>query len=372
MTQQNWGAPRPQDRYFPQGYLGQQQSYPVYPQSFSAPSGYDPWRAPYRPLRRRHPFRTLLLAAIMVFVAGGFLSTLASFLSDVGAQTEDGPWTAPDGYPSAPVSTDPQTGVPAPDRDPSDLPVPATYSEATMWLEDNAVYDQSVAVPTDCAVPQVNPQTASTSALQKHLNELTACLWQVWDPPVTQAGFVLPRPPVTVYTSPITTGCGKVDEVNADYCAGDQRIYYAKQLYEILPDSLRSKPFMADTIIAHEFGHTVQARTGILVSESAWEQKSGTPKSKQTEFSRRTEMQADCLAGMFVASVAQANGLTAADRRDLGTLIYSFGDDAMTGQSGVAYDHGSGAARQQWFTAGQKSPAIDACNTFTAPSSAVR
>jgi len=319
--------------------------------------------------------RTLVIGVAATIVVIGFAISMWSFLSDsYDAYTGVTPASTTTYAPGTtkPPSTGTAIKVPAPDANPSDLPAPSTYDEATQWMNNNSVYSKTITVPTDCAVTPVNIQTASASALESHLNELTACLWRVWDPPLASAGYELPRPPVTVYTQPVTTACGKLDDVNAVYCGGDQRIYYAKPLYQIIPTSLRGSPFIADTIIAHEFGHTIQARTGILISETAWEQRSSTSSSKALEFSRRTEMQADCFAGMFTSSVASANHLSSADLKNLGTMIYNLGDDVLTGQPGYVDNHGSGAARRTWFTAGQKSTKMATCDTFTASSANVR
>ena len=86
-------------------------------------------------------------------------------------------------------------------------------------------------------------------------------------------GLPAPRPPVTVYTEPITTGCGSLDDVNAVYCAADQHIYYAKPLYKIFPADQQKAPFVVEAVLAHEFGHTIQARSGILIASMAWEQR---------------------------------------------------------------------------------------------------
>jgi len=325
--------------------------------------------------------RIVLVAVAAVIVVVGFTITMWSLLfGDSSDYVATDPTTTTTYAPNPPTTppTTPTTPpvdtsqVPAPDANPPDLPVPDSYEEASTWMTDNAVYSGTIVVPTDCAVQPVNIQTASTSALETHLNELTACLWRVWDPPLVAAGFELPRPPVTVYTQPITTACGKQEDLyNAVYCGGDQRIYYGKQLYKVIPTQLRNTPFIADTVIAHEFGHTIQARTGILVSEGGWQQRSTTTKDQALEFSRRTEMQADCFAGMFTRSVGAANGLSATDLKTLGLMIYSLGDDVLNGTPGYVDDHGSGAARQSWFTAGQGSDQMATCNTYTAPSSKV-
>lgn len=306
----------------------------------------------------------MLLGLVLVVSLAMFAISLSHYLGtedDWDATSTDQP-TA--GQPAAPGE------VPAPDYDPPAIPQPQTYDQATRWLVDNSVYDQTIAVPTGCTVPEVNITTASAAVLTEHLNDLTACLVRVWQQPLAQAGYQLPRPPVTVYTEPITTGCGAIDEVNAVYCAADQRIYYAKPLYQVFPKAQQRARFVAEMVIAHEFGHTIQARTGILVSSMAWEQESSTREANV--FSRRLETQADCLSGMFTTAVADASGLSATELANLQKVAYALGDDVLTGQAGYEGNHGSGKARQRWFTAGQQSDDLATCNTYSVPASQVR
>lgn len=262
------------------------------------------------------------------------------------------------------------SSVPAPDYNPPAIPQPKTYEQATAWMQKNAIYREDVPVPTNCVVPAINSANASTAELEKHLNQLTACLWGVWDPPMTSAGFVLPRPPATVYSSEITTPCGKTESGNAFYCAVDQHIYYASDLPDILPKSIRNKPFVTDAVMAHEFGHAIQARTGILVSEKAWEQKGSEADGRV--YSRRTEVQADCFAGLWVNAIAKASGVTASDETNLKYLFFTIGDDQLTGKANYDGDHGLGKNRQTWFTVGLDTSQIGKCNTYAASANAVR
>jgi predicted metalloprotease len=254
---------------------------------------------------------------------------------------------------------------------PPQLPAPETYTEATDWLEQNKVYQASIAAPTNCSMKPIDALGASTAELQAHLQALTACMMKVWAAPLSSRGFVLPRPPATVYTAPINTACGKMDKVNASYCGADQRIYYAKPLPKIFPENLQRANFLMEMILAHEFGHTIQARTGIIISEMAWEQKVGKPAANV--FSRRLEMQADCLAGMFTKTVAPSQGLSAADISTLKELAFNLGDDVLTGDASIDSGHGRGKNRQAWYTKGlEGSLSIGQCNTFTVSPSAVR
>ena len=131
------------------------------------------------------------------------------------------------------------------------------------------------------------------------------CLVRVWQPPVTAADFLIVRPTVTIYGDQITTKCGTAG-VNAFYCSADQQLYYSNQLPEAIPSVAENK-WTADVIMAHEYAHLLQGRTGISISTHALAQRSG---DKATEYAyvRRLETQADCFSGMFLRSVSAVAG----------------------------------------------------------------
>lgn len=290
--------------------------------------------------------------------------SLIDWLNGMPEQTQQSNQQTPGGYQNEGVA------VPAPAQNPPPLPEPQTYAQATQWMQQNSLYDQAVAVPVRCDLVSVDGQTASTTQLQQDLNDLTECLMRVWTPPLQAAGFQAVRPPVTVYSGQVRTPCGTMPMRNAAYCAADQRIYYATDLPESIPPQLVSTPFMPETVVAHEFGHAIQARSGILISEAAWQQQVSS--TQGLELSRRTEVQADCFAGEFINSISQSQNLTAADRRNLGLLFYSIGDDVLTGDPNKVGNHGRGVNRQAWFNAGLANPQLSTCNSFTAPADTVR
>ncbi|MEA4945079.1 MAG: neutral zinc metallopeptidase [Propionicimonas sp.] len=320
--------------------------------------------APSQPPRKQgSPLKLLLLGLVAVVALGFFFISLKHYLD--GGQDV----VTPQPGSTLPPAVAPED-IPEPDYNPSDLPMPTTYAEAEQWLTDNPVYAQSVAVPTNCALTRVDAVNASVSELEDHLNNLTGCLWVVWSPPLEAAGFEMPRPPVTVYNQPITTGCGQLEDVNAVYCAGDQRVYYAKPLYKIFPADVARLPFMPDMVIGHEFGHAIQARTGILISDLALEQK--MDEDEATVMSRRAEQQADCFAGQFLQAVSQATGMSQDNLTNLKLIAANLGDDVLTGQPGYVGDHGSSAARERWFTKGLTETSMGQCNTWTVPAGQVR
>lgn len=286
--------------------------------------------------------------------------------------------------PSAPAGNtyDPtgSSGVPyvnedfvPPDADltPPDIPGPRNLAAARSLTSSNPLYDQAVPAPTNCEMDDIDMASATVAEMEDHFNELMVCLMRVYDGPVSDAGFTMPRPPVTVFDRPIRTPCGDFDDVNAAYCSGDQRIYYAAPLLDALGPEAAATHYAAETILAHEFGHAIQARTAILMSMYALSNQASS-QDESLELSRRIEVQADCLAGLYITSVAQSQQLGRTQLDDLRRFIRSLGDDALSGNAGHSGGHGTGQARQLWFDRALGATGIGTCNTFTAPSNEVR
>ena len=293
---------------------GYYQGYP--PPGFGRHSfgGSVPQYGPTPPMpapRRRNPLRLLLLVIIILGLAtivGLVVSGLTAESSTVAYQN--------DNY-----------RVPPPDTRPPPIPMPETYEDAEQWITKSPFYNQMTPVPVRCNSQPINVTTASDAQLKAHFEGLMECLVRVWEPPVTNAGFIIVRPTVTIYGEELTTKCGKTG-VNAFYCTADQQLYYSNLLPQALP-AARSNKWTADIVMAHEFGHALQGRTGILVSAHALGQNSGD-EATGLQYTRRLETQADCFSGMFIRAVSQSMGV---EKQDLeGILAVITGRLILSGQ----------------------------------------
>ncbi len=382
MTSQQWGTgggwsgrppaygpPQPAGGYGAPGYpqhaygqqLGAQRAAGTYaPAPLAGTFGGAPPRLPTYgpppqrpPGRRRNPLKTLLLGLIVLAVlaiAALVLISLAGGSSQVVYQNDN-------------------FTVPPPDTSPPPLPRPATEAQARAFLTTNPFYDQTAPAPVRCDAQPVNVASSSNAQLKSHFESLMECLVRVWQPPVTKAGFQIVRPTVTIYGAKITTKCG-TSEVNAFYCSADQQVYFSNQLADNVPIVADDK-WAADVVMAHEFGHALQARTGILISSAALGQQADE-KTTELEFSRRTETQADCFSGMFIRATSLSLGIHQSDVDGIQAVYTAVGDDTLSGKPNIVGSHGHAATRLFWGETGLGTSDVGSCNTFSAPASQVR
>lgn len=68
------------------------------------------------------------------------------------------------------------------------------------------------------------------------------------------------------------------------------------------------EPLKYLSVFSHEFGHHVQEVTGILDEANRRERRVGRDSPAGLESSRRTELQAQCFAGMFIDFIVDSRG----------------------------------------------------------------
>lgn len=262
--------------------------------------------------------------------------------------------------------------APDPTENPPALVIPRTAEEANQLLTANPLYNETVPRPIRCEISDINPSTADWKQMQTHADEVTACLMKEWAGVLEAAGYQASRPTVTLYDKEVDSKCGPIPSYNASWCSADQQVYYAPDIIERMPAQVTTSRLMMDVILAHEFGHAIQGRTGIYAAARA--ASSSTTKDKAYEIQRRAELQADCMAGLYIGSLITYMKITDDEVETVKALLTSGGDDNVKGgDDSEPGGHGRGVNRNHWVTVGlEASPAkVGACNTWIAPSDLV-
>jgi predicted metalloprotease len=161
------------------------------------------------------------------------------------------------------------------------------------------------------------------------------------------------------------------------YCPPERRIFLDTGFFREVETrfhgcSGNACKFTAAYIIAHEAGHHIQNLLGILPRVTRLQQQSGS-KAESNALQVKVELQADCLAGVWVNREAKKRPgfLEAGDIDAALTTASAIGDDTLQRQATGrvvpdSFTHGSAAQRKQWFMTGYQQGTVQACNTFGA------
>jgi predicted metalloprotease len=189
-----------------------------------------------------------------------------------------------------------------------------------------------------------------------------------WSETFTASGESFQQPGAEIFTDGVNTQCGAASSaVGPFYCPLDQTIYLDLGFYDDLESRFGAEggPFAEMYVVAHEYGHHIQNLLGLLEQGRDTGAGSGAV---------RTELQADCLAGVWGAHAVDTGFLQPLTREQIAQALNAasvIGDDRIQEQTQgqvnpETWTHGSSEQRQEWFSNGLEAGSIDGCDTFNA------
>jgi predicted metalloprotease len=189
----------------------------------------------------------------------------------------------------------------------------------------------------------------------------------VWQPLLQQKGVRFTPATFTAYDQATPTGCGTgQSSAGPFYCPADSHIYLDLDFFRELSQRFGAPgEFARAYVIAHEYGHHIQNLLGTMDRHEA-------SVAGATGGSVRTELQADCYAGVWAFHANQQFHILENGDVEQGLKAASaVGDDTLQKESQGAivpdsFTHGTSAQRVRWFQRGWAEGDMGACDTFSA------
>lgn len=226
---------------------------------------------------------------------------------------------------------------------------PTNYDAAWKIVQHSKFYKRSAVnfvcsgQPEEADYPFGN---TSKKQFKKTMQKMANCLSDAWSVPLAKAGYQATYARVVVYSGSVSSPCATTD-APAYYCSSNQVVYinidgggtgsrgnYQWMWYQMT--------------MAHEYGHHIQARTGIMGSSWLLMTNQET-EAGYSEMSRRMELQANCLGGM---------GLRRLQSFDQGTF------EAYSANLNGEDVHGSQQNQYIWYMEGWNQSKTGKCNTY--------
>jgi uncharacterized protein len=191
----------------------------------------------------------------------------------------------------------------------------------------------------------------------------------LWTREFDSAGVTYRPARLTIFSQEVDTACGTHPAgVGPFYCPASFGVYLDPSFFVALSRTVgvHLGDFAQAYVVAHELGHHVQTLLGITQRKAVADR---LDPARANARSARFELQADCLAGVWMHSVYRRGELTDADLREALDAAAVVGDDFVKNATGRSrppeqWTHGSSAQRLHWLKTGFVEGRPASRNTF--------
>jgi uncharacterized protein len=222
--------------------------------------------------------------------------------------------------------------------------------------------------PTSQQAPAQRPP--ANDAMAAFVSTVLADTEDVWGAVMKNGGSAYREPKLVLFRGAVGTACGSGQSAMGPfYCPGDEKVYIDLGFFDTLRSRLGAPGDFAQAyVIAHEVGHHVQNLLGITGKVDGM--RGRVSEAQMNALSVRTELQADCFAGVWTHHSQKGKGwLDQGDVDEALNAAAQIGDDMLQRKSQgtvvpESFTHGSSQQRQSWFRRGLESGSVAQCNTF--------
>lgn len=213
-----------------------------------------------------------------------------------------------------------------------------------------------VVTPTDTATTEFD----GTDSYEEFASTVLGSTNDYWGRTFQEQGHTYDEPTLVLFRDATDSACGGASSnVGPHYCPGDNTIYLDETFFDELSSQLgaRGGDVAEAYVVAHEVGHHVQNLfDNIAASDNS------------NEASIKTELQADCFAGLWAHSIRDQNVFTPGEIAEAMDAAAAVGDDRIQQKIEGAvnpetWTHGSAADRVAAFSKGYETGDYANCDS---------